>query len=163
MMSFNNFFFFLHFLSSSLFVCPQQIDVNIHPTKNEVHFLHEDLIIGCIQETIEKTILNCNSSRAYYAQSLLPSTEHSNLKSSHMQTQSDANVQDCKLVRTDTTRRKLEAFVLPESLRGDTTAVQNSDVSHSKENSQKVRRMIKLTSVLSLQDEIVKNKHEGRK
>ena len=56
----------------SVEIAPQNIDVNVHPTKHEVHFLHEDSIIEHIQKTVEKTLLGSNSSRTYFTQALLP-------------------------------------------------------------------------------------------
>lgn len=48
------------------------IDVNVHPTKHEVHFLHEESIVEAIQKSIEQLLLGCNSSRTYFTQALLP-------------------------------------------------------------------------------------------
>ena len=55
-------------LSFSLEIAPQNVDVNVHPTKHEVHFLHEDAIIENIQEVIETKLLGSNQSRTYYTQ-----------------------------------------------------------------------------------------------
>ena len=56
----------------SLEISPQNIDVNVHPTKHEVHFLHEEAIIEGVQKTIETKLLGSNSSRTYFTQALLP-------------------------------------------------------------------------------------------
>ncbi|KAL5007020.1 hypothetical protein ScPMuIL_015826 [Solemya velum] len=60
------------FLYLSLEILPQNVDVNVHPTKHEVHFLHEDDIIGSIQKVIDTKLLGANTSRIYYTQALLP-------------------------------------------------------------------------------------------
>ena len=52
----------------SLEIAPQNVDVNVHPTKHEVHFLHEESIIENIQKTVETKLLGCNSSRTFYTQ-----------------------------------------------------------------------------------------------
>lgn len=52
----------------SLEIAPHNVDVNVHPTKHEVHFLHEDCIIGSIQKHIESKLLGSNSSRTYFTQ-----------------------------------------------------------------------------------------------
>ena len=56
----------------SIEIAPNNIDVNVHPTKHEVHFLHEDLITQTVQKCVEERLLGCNSSRTYYTQALLP-------------------------------------------------------------------------------------------
>ena len=53
---------------TSLEITPQNIDVNVHPTKHEVHFLHEDEIIESIQRTIDTKLLGANNSRTYFTQ-----------------------------------------------------------------------------------------------
>jgi len=52
----------------SLSINPQNVDVNVHPTKHEVHFLHEDAVIEAIQRAIDSRLLGANSSRTYYMQ-----------------------------------------------------------------------------------------------
>ena len=61
------------FFMSSLEIAPQNVDVNVHPTKHEVHFLHEDAIIENVQEAIETKLLGSNQSRTYYTQVRLTS------------------------------------------------------------------------------------------
>ncbi len=60
------------FNSLSIEIATNNVDVNVHPTKHEVHFLHGDLITATIQKAIEERLLGCNSSRTYYTQALLP-------------------------------------------------------------------------------------------
>ena len=52
----------------SIEILASNVDVNVHPTKHEVHFLHEDLIITAIQKCVEEKLLGCNESRTYYTQ-----------------------------------------------------------------------------------------------
>jgi len=52
----------------SLNVLPQNVDVNVHPTKHEVHFLHEDSVIEAIQRAVDTRLLGADSSRTYYMQ-----------------------------------------------------------------------------------------------
>lgn len=44
------------------------MDVNVHPTKHEVHFLHEDSILERVQQHVESKLLGSNSSRTYFTQ-----------------------------------------------------------------------------------------------
>lgn len=60
------------FMYLSLELRPQNIDVNVHPTKHEVKFLHEEMIIESIQKCVETKLLGANESRQYYTQTLLP-------------------------------------------------------------------------------------------
>lgn len=144
------------FIYMSISISPENIDVNVHPTKHEVHFLHEDRIIECIQKTIEERLLSCTSSRTYYTQSLLPS-KVSNFPTGSLQHEKksaeDVKVYDYRLVRTDTKGRKLDAYALPKSL--------TDEVSYDLAGShQKSRKKVHLTSIVSLQSDIKKNKHD---
>ena len=60
------------FVYMSVAILPSNVDVNVHPTKHEVHFLHEDLIIESIQKTVDEKLIGANESRHYYTQTLLP-------------------------------------------------------------------------------------------
>lgn len=53
---------------SSLEIAPKNVDVNVHPTKHEVHFLHEDSILERVQQHVESKLLGSNSSRMYFTQ-----------------------------------------------------------------------------------------------
>jgi len=55
-------------LCVSLSILPQNVDVNVHPTKHEVHFLHEDAVIEAIQRAVDTRLLGANNSRTYYMQ-----------------------------------------------------------------------------------------------
>lgn len=47
---------------------PADIDVNVHPTKHEVHFLNEEQIIETITTALETKLLGSNNSRVFYTQ-----------------------------------------------------------------------------------------------
>merc|ERR1719430_2031910 len=60
------------FVYLSLSIAPENLDVNVHPTKHEVFFLHQDAVIERVQAKLEEKLLNSNSSRTFYTQKLLP-------------------------------------------------------------------------------------------
>ncbi|XP_037382139.1 DNA mismatch repair protein Mlh1 isoform X2 [Talpa occidentalis] len=111
------------FLYLSLEISPQNVDVNVHPTKHEVHFLHEDSILERVQQHIESKLLGSNSSRMYFTQTLLPglagpsgevvkSTAPVNPAST---SGSGDKVYAYQMVRTDSREQKLDAFLQPVS------------------------------------------------
>ncbi|XP_036430930.1 DNA mismatch repair protein Mlh1 [Colossoma macropomum] len=106
------------FLYLSLEIAPHNIDVNVHPTKHEVHFLHEDCIIESIQKHIESKLLGSNSSRTYFTQTLLPglSASVSDVKASNSSSADPSErVYAHQMVRTDSKAQKLDAFLQPVS------------------------------------------------
>lgn len=56
------------FIYLSMHLDPLNIDVNVHPTKHEVHFLNEELIIDSVATVMETKLLGCNNSRAFFIQ-----------------------------------------------------------------------------------------------
>ncbi|KAI8942587.1 hypothetical protein NX059_000645 [Plenodomus lindquistii] len=59
------------FFYLSLEIEPQRVDVNVHPTKREVHFLNEDEIIAVICDEIRSVLSKVDTSRSFMTQSLL--------------------------------------------------------------------------------------------
>jgi DNA mismatch repair protein MLH1 len=54
------------FVYLSLTMPPENIDVNVHPTKKEVHFLYEDVIVDALYQKICACLRGANSSRVFH-------------------------------------------------------------------------------------------------
>lgn len=52
----------------SLEIDPQSVDVNVHPTKREVHFLNEDTIVERVCNVAQEKLINKSQSRSYPTQ-----------------------------------------------------------------------------------------------
>src|SRR5258706_16480205 len=64
------------FVYLSIEIEPHRVDVNIHPTKREVNFLHEDEIIERIAEAIQEQLAAVDTSRSYaLTQTVLPGAQ----------------------------------------------------------------------------------------
>ena len=48
----------------------ENIDVNVHPTKQSVHFLNEDRIVERICESMDERMKRADQSRTFYVQVL---------------------------------------------------------------------------------------------
>ncbi|KAF5383218.1 hypothetical protein D9615_005029 [Tricholomella constricta] len=59
------------FIYLSLEIDPRSVDVNVHPTKREVHFLNEEAIIEKISDAFQEALTVQNHSRTFEYQTLL--------------------------------------------------------------------------------------------
>lgn len=62
------------FVYLSLELPGPHVDVNVHPTKREVAFLHEDRLCDALARATKEVLGSAQSSRTFYAQAVLPAT-----------------------------------------------------------------------------------------
>ena len=95
------------FVYMSLNIAPQNLDVNVHPTKHEVFFLHQDSIIEKIQQGLEDKLMNSNSSRTFQVGKLMPGA---GIKLEMFDNKENTSVAAKDMVRTDASLQKIEKF-----------------------------------------------------
>lgn len=153
------------FVLLSLEIDPKRIDVNVHPTKSEVHILDEDPMIAAIMAQLVDRLSQANESRAYPVQTLLAPppldaglTPEKIRRSQVAVTPSvlgDASA-PARFVRTDSKQQKLTSVFAPLiPKQADTTADEPREKLVERE-----RQSIRLTSVKELRAEVRSAMHE---
>ena len=97
------------------------VDVNVHPTKKEVRFLHEEELIDALRGAVEARLVASNSTRTFVQKKLTPGGDGTQFASEENGgggggdpgAEKKTYYQPQKLVRTDAKATKLEAFMMP--------------------------------------------------
>ncbi|PSC68750.1 DNA mismatch repair MLH1 [Micractinium conductrix] len=139
----------------------KHVDVNVHPTKQEVGFLHQEHLIEAIRAAVEEKLLTSNAKRTY-AQALLPGASlvgeaPKELVSSYYRPE--------KLVRTDAKAQTLHAFLSDSATHKHTTAQPFAGRSIEEDSEQQLGCNVgtnsELTSVQALLAETEARPHAG--
>ncbi|KAG4076543.1 hypothetical protein HA402_011359 [Bradysia odoriphaga] len=142
------------FLYVSLEIAASSVDVNVHPTKHEVHFLHEEEILSKISQEIEKKLLGSNASRSFYTQTLLPGA--SNPVDNVEEEKSSQDIKYAKhMVRTDPKSQKLEKFF--GNTTKDKSLVNDSQTQNTSKSKLNLIKPIRLKIIVRLKNEIERN------
>lgn len=107
------------FFYLSLEIKPENLDVNVHPTKREVRFLNEEEIIDIIVGKVHGTLANFDTSRKFQTQSIVSKRgfELDEEKIDELKGQSQPLKkyrQENKLVRADAGQSKINPFLQAE-------------------------------------------------
>ena len=146
------------FIYMSLNIAPQNLDVNVHPTKHEVFFLHQDSIIEKIQQGLEDKLLNSNSSRTLRCNKILPGAGIT----LEMFENKEKSVAAKDMVRTDASVQKINKF-----FQSSISETDSMDWDYSKKTEtlklDNQTSSTDLTSVIEIRNAIVDNcSHECR-
>lgn len=165
------------FVYIDLEIEPQRVDVNVHPTKREVHFLNEDEIVESICNVIRSKLAQVDSSRTFMTQSLLPgaismqSLTHgtdndvgaSHPKPSTAAASTTRKPYEHNLVRTDSRVRKITSMLSPAIPQTETDSstlpALNDGLQYETTDREPIR--IALTSVKNLRAAVRAEMHDN--
>ncbi|KAK7791085.1 hypothetical protein R5R35_000507 [Gryllus longicercus] len=109
------------FIYISLEMAPENVDVNVHPTKHSVFYLHEEAINKKIRLTIQQLILGKQGTRNFSVQVFSPLSVTNPLAHETSAVKNKPEVYPYEKVRIDATDQKIDRFLQPVSKSGDSS------------------------------------------
>ncbi|CAH1756915.1 8270_t:CDS:10 [Entrophospora sp. SA101] len=178
------------FVYLSLKINPQNVDVNVHPTKREVRFLNEDEVIASIGDAMQERLAGANSSRVFLTQTLLPGSKPVDIDANESENVSKVKssregpnvIRGNKLVRTDSRVQTLDNFCSSNGISNENrgkiieniSVLCNDSTDNSDQNlnestnegllnlkKRRERIEVRLQSILTLRERLKEVEHKG--